>query len=372
MTKVCYFTSKNKNDIRVFHKECVSLVKNGYDVTIVCPNSDDTIAEGVKIVGVNYPYTSNFHRFTKLPSILFKKALEINADIYHFNDPASIYYGVKLKALGKKVIFDAFEDHPSMWMNRASGLKGIIYKLIGYIYKKYELHQCSKFDAVLVCYDWTKDRISKVNKNVELVLNFPIVDVSNVKYRPVRISKHVNICYAGTIADSWNIPTVIKAIENVDNVTFNLAGWSENDLMARIKNLNGWNKVRFFGKLNKEDVYEKVYDNSDIGIALYNYSPLCNGKVGNMSNNKLFEYLLMGMPVICTDFDLWKNVIEANNCGVCVNPSDCEAITNAIKYIQKYPEEAHEMGRNGQKAILEKYNWATQEAILLDVYKRIK
>lgn len=54
MTKVCYFTSKNENDIRVFHKECISLVNHGYDVTIVCPNAINKIEQGVKIVGVEY------------------------------------------------------------------------------------------------------------------------------------------------------------------------------------------------------------------------------------------------------------------------------------------------------------------------------
>lgn len=73
-------------------------------------------------------------------------------------------YGAKLKALGKKVIFDAFEDHPSMWVNRGIGIKGLIYKTIGLLYKRYELNQCKNFDAILVCYHWTKERISKVNK----------------------------------------------------------------------------------------------------------------------------------------------------------------------------------------------------------------
>lgn len=54
----------------------------------------------------------------------------------------------------------------------------------------------------------------------------------------------------------------------------------------------------------------------------------------------------MGMPVICTDFDLWKEVVEESHSGLCVNPSDSNAIANAIKYIQEHPEEAYQMGRN--------------------------
>lgn len=369
--KICYFTSKNDNDIRVFHKECTSLVKAGYDVSMVCPNARDRIQNGVKIYGVEYKDKGERARFFKLPKLLYQKALSLDADIYHFNDPASVPYGVKLKNMGKKVIFDAFEDHPSMWMNRGTGIKGILCKLIGWGYKQYELAQAKKFDAVFVCYHWTKDRLSKVNPNVELVLNFPIIDNKEIKERPLRTTNYVSVCYAGTISKEWNIPTVIDAVDKLAGVSFNLAGWTGDSLMNSMKSQRGWSKVEFFGKLTKDEVITQVYDKSDIGIALFNYSPLCHGKVGNMSNNKLFEYLLMGMPVLCTDFALWKEVVEGNKCGFCVNPSDAGAIADAIKYIKEHPEESYQMGLNGQRAVLEKYNWDSQEAILLEVYTRI-
>ena len=369
--KVCYFTSKDDNDIRVFHKECTSLVKAGYDVSMVCPNAVERVQNGVKIYGVEYHDNSERSRFFKLPKLLFEKALSLDADIYHFNDPASVPYGAKLKAMGKKVIFDAFEDHPSMWMNRGTGIKGLIFKTIGWAYKQYEMQQAKKFDGILVCYHWTKDRLKKVNPNVELVLNFPIINRDEVKERPLRSSSNVSVCYAGTISDAWNIPTVIDAVDMVEGASFNLAGWTGEELMNRMKSQNGWKKVNFFGKLPKAEVNTKVYDKSDIGVAFYHYSPLCHGKVGNMSNNKLFEYLLMGMPVICTDFDLWKEVVEGNKCGLCVNPSDASGIANAIKYIQEHPEEAYQMGLNGQKAALEKYNWDSQEKIMLEIYNKI-
>lgn len=370
MIKVCYFTSKDANDIRVFHKECVSLAKAGYDVTIVCPNAKDEDVQGVHIRGVKYDERGDFSRFTKLPKLLYEKALEVDADIYHFNDPASIRYGVKLKKGGKKVIFDAFEDHGSLWMNRGTGIKGLINKAIGKWYESYEKKQCAKFDAILCCYHWTKDRLQQVNPNCELVFNFPIVNAEEIKEPKGVSGQKPSICYAGTMSDAWNIPTVIDAIEG-SNIQFNLAGWTADDLMDRIKQQKGWKNVNFFGKLLRNEVVEKVYNHSDIGIALYHYSPICHGKVGNMSNNKLFEYMLMGMPVVCTDFDLWKDVIEKNHCGICVNPSDKKAIREAIEYIASHLVGALEMGKNGQRMVLNEYNWASQEKILLDVYNRL-
>lgn len=372
MTKVCYFTSKDANDIRVFHKECVSLVKAGYDVTMVCPNAEDKEVQGVHIRGVKYDEQGDFARFTRLPKLLYEKALEVDADIYHFNDPASIKYGAKLKKAGKKVIFDAFEDHGSLWMNRGTGIKGLLNKAIGKWYESYEKKQCAKFDAILCCYHWTKDRLQQVNPNCELVFNFPIVNPEEVKEPKGVNAQRPSICYAGTMSDAWNIPTVVEAIEGT-NIQFNLAGWCAegDDLMDRLQAMPGWKNVNFFGKLPKQEVTEKIYNHSDIGVALYHYSPICHGKVGNLSNNKLFEYMLMGMPVVCTDFNLWNEVVVMNQCGICVKPDDKKAIREAIDFIGNHPEEALEMGRNGQRMVLEKYNWTSQEQILLDVYKRV-
>ena len=74
---------------------------------------------------------------------------------------------------------------------------------------------------------------------------------------------------------------------------------------------------------------------------------------------------------VCTDFDLWKEVIEDNHCGICVTPNDKTAIRKALDYIANHPEDAIEMGRNGQRMVLEKYNWASQEKILLEIYRSI-
>ena len=118
MVKICYFTSKVSTDIRVFRKECSSLVKAGYDVYLVSPNAKEEIKNGVHIIGVPYNKKGTFSRLFVLPWLLYNKALSIDADIYHFNDPASLRYGTKLKRKGKKVIFDSFEDHPTLFFEK--------------------------------------------------------------------------------------------------------------------------------------------------------------------------------------------------------------------------------------------------------------
>jgi len=59
---------------------------------------------------------------------------------------------------------------------------------------------------------------------------------------------------------------------------------------------------------------------------------------------------------IASNFPLWKEIVEGNNCGICVNPLDTRDIAKAIKHLIDNPDEAREMGENGRKAVLEKYN----------------
>ncbi|MBF4370462.1 glycosyltransferase, partial [Vibrio anguillarum] len=87
--------------------------------------------------------------------------------------------------------------------------------------------------------------------------------------------------------------------------------------------------------------------------------------------NKMFEYMSAAVPVIGSNFLLWKQIIEGNQCGLCVDPLAPQTIAEAIDYLVTHPVEAEQMGRNGQKAVQEKYNWGIEEQKLLNFYKSI-
>jgi glycosyltransferase involved in cell wall biosynthesis len=368
MIKVCYFTSKLSSDVRIFEKECTSLVKAGYEVYLVSPNAKEEIKNGVHIVGVPYDKKGVFNRLFTLPKVLYNKALSINADIYHFNDPASLRFGSKLKRSGKKVIFDSFEDHPSLVFEKKS-IPYLLQFIVSKIYSVYEFYNCKNYDGIVTCYHWTQDRLIKACKNSEMVFNFPVLNEKLLKREGV-----VNnaICYAGLFSRMWKIENILTALIQIDGVKFNLAGNSaDTSYLDMLKSNVGWKKVNYIGQVEHRDVHEKIYSKSSIAMALLDYIPLCKGNIGNLSNNKLFEYMMAGLPVICTDFILWKEVVEKNNCGICVNPRNINEVIEAIIYLKDNPEIAFQMGKNGRDAILREYNWNTESKKLLSVYKRV-
>jgi glycosyltransferase involved in cell wall biosynthesis len=83
---------------------------------------------------------------------------------------------------------------------------------------------------------------------------------------------------------------------------------------------------------------------------------------------KMFEYMSSGIPVIASDFPLWRTIVEGNHCGVCVDPLDPGAIAAAIDYLADHPDIARSMGDKGRKAVLEKYNWDVESKKLTDLY----
>ena len=78
-----------------------------------------------------------------------------------------------------------------------------------------------------------------------------------------------------------------------------------------------------------------------------------------------------GLPIVASNFPLWREIVEGNKCGICVEPTDSAAIGKAVQYLVDNPAEASEVGQNGRRAVLRKYNWTNEEQKLLALYRRV-
>jgi hypothetical protein len=108
--KVAHLTSVHSaRDVRIFYKQCRSLAKAGYDVTLVAPCDSDYSLDGVSVRAVRR-IENRMLRMTACVWSVTREALKVNADVYHFHDPELIPAGLFLKARGKKVIYDIHEE----------------------------------------------------------------------------------------------------------------------------------------------------------------------------------------------------------------------------------------------------------------------
>ena len=99
--KICHITSAHpRYDTRILYKECTSLVNAGYEVILLVAEkkgSQHEINNGVSIIPVHFEPKNRFDRIFNSPKVMLKKALEVNADIYHFHDPELLQIALKLK-----------------------------------------------------------------------------------------------------------------------------------------------------------------------------------------------------------------------------------------------------------------------------------
>jgi glycosyltransferase involved in cell wall biosynthesis len=74
---------------------------------------------------------------------------------------------------------------------------------------------------------------------------------------------------------------------------------------------------------------------------------------------------------VCPNFPLWKKILDESDCGLAVDPSRPDEIAQAIRFLLDHPEKAKELGQNGRRSILNRYNWERERAKLIAAYRRL-
>ncbi len=363
---ICHITTVHPaKDTRIFYKECKSLAKNGFDVKLIVINGESFSEDDVEVFGVPCQYSGRLQRFYKASKTAYKKALELNADIYHFHDPEFLPYASKLIKKGGKVIYDVHEDLPRQMLSkywiplpfRKSGSK-----IIEFFENKY----AGKMSCIITATSYIKERFLKFHNNVIEVQNFPIIKFLQNSKGVDKTSSEA--CYIGSIAEVRGISELIKSLTFVeDNIRLNLAGkFNPESYRNELTQISGWEKVielDFIDPSQIKDILQKSF------VGIVTLHPIINYL--DALPVKMFEYMAAGIPVIASNFPILKEIIESNNCGICVDPLNPEEMAKSINYLYNNPDKAQEMGANGLKSVKEKYNWEQEEKKLIKVYRSL-
>lgn len=352
--KVCHFTSAHpNNDVRIFEKECVSLAQAGFDVYLVAAGESYKIEKNVNIISVKAEKTGRLYRMSRFAKKIFKKALELNADIYHFHDPELMRFAKKLRKSGKIVIYDIHEDLPRSILSKPY-LRKWIRKFISFIIEIYENKIASKTTCNITATPHIESRFKKINKNTFSIYNYP--DFSINENENNFSEKADNVCYIGGLSKIRGIIEILAAMDKADAKLLLAGNIESNEINEAINKSVSSGKTEFFGKVNRDGVNE-ILSKAKAGIVTFLPEP----NHIHAQPNKMFEYMAAGIPVIASNFPLWKKIISENECGICVDPKNPDAIAEAINHIINNNEKSQQMGANGQKAIQEKYNWKIEE-----------
>jgi glycosyltransferase involved in cell wall biosynthesis len=214
-----------------------------------------------------------------------------------------------------------------------------------------------KYDATIVVTDALLEITESSNaKDAVVVTNFPIIhkdfSVSEQQY----LNRDDVLCYIGTVYDTSYQEQVFEALDQLPDVKYHIAGVLEN---TNITKLPYWGKVKFSGRFKKSSLPD-IFADATISNVVRDYSITPNGSYAVI---KIFESMEAALPIICTDVEINREIIEKYRCGICVDPTDVSAIKNAIEYLVNNKKEAYQMGQNGRLAVLKEYNWDNQYKI---------
>lgn len=101
--KIVHLTSVHQRyDIRIYRKMCCSLTALGKVYLVCADGNGDEVIDKVNIIDVGKT-KSRILRMLASVNLIYKKAIDLDADIYHLHDPELIRIGLKLIKKGKKV-----------------------------------------------------------------------------------------------------------------------------------------------------------------------------------------------------------------------------------------------------------------------------
>lgn len=360
--RVCHLTTVHQaRDVRIFLKMARSAARAGYETSLVAPGQADEVAEGVRILAIEPP-RGRLARFLGGAAACLRRAVEADADLYHFHDPELIRVGLALRRRGKRVVYDVHESHAESMLDRAY-LPPWARRLASRQVAAAERKADSCLDAIVAA----TPKIARQFQNPRTVLvqNYPLLgELDPPGGVPFRERARA-LGYVGGVSAVRGAHQMVDAIRSVEGAVLKVAGAMtpaslESELAAR----PGWAQVEHRGALDRPGVAAMLGECRG-GVVLFH--PLRNHV--ESQPNKLFEYMAAGLPVLGSDFPHWREIVLGHRCGELADPLDTAAVAEAMRRLVDDPARSEELGANGRAAVLARYNWGTQEAALLGLYR---
>lgn len=369
MVKVCHMTSAHgRYDVRIVQKECISLVNAGYNVyLIVCDEKQDEEYQGVHIISTNFKPKSRRERFWRAGKKVYDLAVNVDAEIYCFHDPDLLKYAFSLHKKGKKVIFDSHEFYAFQILTREY-IPNILRKCIAKGYQLFEQYCLHYVDAVLVpCMIDGKNYFEQKAKRTEYIANVPKLNEFH-ENDSENNEKEELICHVGSLSYERGIWHLVKSMKYIEARLALGGNFSVTSFEEELKKLDEYKKVDFLGFLRRNEV-EKLYKKAKVGICTI----LNTGQYDHIDTmaTKVYEYMLMGVPVVLSDTPYTRKVLKEYPFGIAVMPDNPREIADAVNYLLANPKQAARMGEIGRETVKKVFNWEKEEQKLLHLYRSL-
>lgn len=389
------------NDSRVL-RECTALTQAGYQINLIALGKTNKIEKrtslfniyrvafkniekikdlfffaSITILSWNYIISTMFVvvflmlNYTKLIFLIRKIVLTIKmiilglslkTDIYHANDLNTLIQAtICAKLKGKKLIFDSHEVNTSR-----SGYDSWIYSFL----EKSLIH----IPDCVIHENHTRAKYIEglYGFRPQVLYNYPYLRLDERKinmHKLLGISENeLLLVYQGGLQQGRGLDQLIKAVPFINNgtVVFIGDGKLKESLIQETYKKGLENRIKFIDKVPLEELH--LYTrNAYLGFQLLNNT--CYNHF-SAASNKLFEYMMAGVPVVGCDFPEIKKIIDGEGTGVLVDSSDYISIANGVNLLVENNDLWMQSKENSIKARM-KYNWEVEKETLINIYESL-
>jgi len=365
--RVVHVTSVHPaTDTRILYKECATLAAAGHEVHLVAPgqSGQDVELQGVQVHYVRHG-SSRLQRMVVVGAQAMSSALALRPDILHLHDPELLLHAPWARMRCRRVIFDMHEDLPKSlrtkhWIAKplrvgasvvAAFMERLLLSGMEVVYAE---------DSYSAARPWIRNFIT--------LHNMPIVAALAQYDR--QCTQPPSLGYIGSITPSRGCLTTLEVLGELQSrgiaVAHDCVGDASPEVQAQMSRLIEGLKltnVRLHG-YQPADAGYRIIAGTTIGLAILHPEP----NYLESYPTKMFEYMAMGIPVIVSNFPLYRHIVDETGAGVSVDPLDIKGIADTIEKLLSDTDRLARMGENGRLAVARSYSWEHESTHLLRMY----
>ncbi|MDF2733470.1 MAG: group 1 glycosyl transferase [Chloroflexota bacterium] len=363
-------TVHRSDDPRILRKECQTLAEAGYSVTFIGQGLPPIDLGDVAFVSIG-EVQHRLARIVIMPMRVVRAVWRIRPDLVHLHDPELLVVGALFRILGMRVVYDAHEDLPSQ----------VAYKPYLPPWARPLISQAARI-GILVAGRMVSGVVAATPHvarrfpadQTVVVQNFPLrrefADLEPMRYA----ERPMTVAYVGRVTEAVGglvMADAVRGLRHRPHLRVVIAGPMDGAVSAAVASVAepagaGAPAIEAPGWLDRSEVIG-LLGATRVGLVVF--QPVEN--YIDAQPTKLFEYLASGVPVVASDFPVWREIVGAVDAGLLVDPTDPAAVAAAIDALLDDPERAEAMGRRGRAAVLERYMWDDQGARLVALYRRL-
>jgi glycosyltransferase involved in cell wall biosynthesis len=355
----------------VFHRACCELSRAGYEVHLIAAGEKKEAYQEKGVTIHPLPECkSRWQRFTRA-SYVARVAADLKPDLFHVHEPG-LLSSVLAKAGSRPVIYDVHETYldilkSSDWIPRWTR------PLAALAWDQWERQLVRRCAGIIVTTRQQSLRYEALHSRVRIIANYP--HGQSVEDLPPVKRDGITCVFAGVLRPDRGISQMLRAVALLKErglvVRLALAGTPLSDeylssLHAEAKRLGIEKLMRYHGVLSNREAFIFQHQGSIGLIADLPYRYFLT-----VVPTKLMECMSLGLPVVCSDLPVYREVAGATGAGIMVDPTKPEKIADAIERLVLNPDLARQMGEAGRRAVRERFNWNIERVKLLQLYDEL-